>query len=316
MTIRRIGRVAAIIAAAALLVTSVGCSTPAPQAPAEPQTDHSHTADTSATDAPVTDAPVNDSHSADGTTTTKAPADGSHGDDGTTTTKAPADGSHDVGTSTTQSTTAPNGSHKPTTNKTTTNKPTANKTTNKPTTNKPADKVHDHQSPTAMDVTYTTESGGKFTLIIKDCQGKWLLERKGLTKKASSQQIAPGIMELTWVKSNDPGDYERLYVNHRTCQVSDVIAGSQATDGNRIVYAEILNGKLNVIVRDLFNSNGYAKVTVINEAYTKGKFTVKNITKRGKDQAIVSFLIDQKGAHRARIFSLYEKGEKKPDYLS
>lgn len=171
--------------------------------------------------------------------------------------------------------------------------------------------VHNHEEPAIMRLNYEDEAGGTFALVIKDCKGEVILNKKGLTKKAISNQVTNGIVELTWVTSNNPGGYESLYINRLTCQVSDVIVGEQTTDGNRIVYSEIKDGKLNVIVRDLFNKGGYNKVTVIEDAYTKGEYTVLG-TVKVKEQVNVSYLTDKDGGHRIMAFDLYEKGEKKP----
>lgn len=178
-------------------------------------------------------------------------------------------------------------------------------------TTAPSTDAHDHKTTAAMGIAYETAADGTLTLTIKDCEGKLLCEQKGLAKKASTNQLGNGVVELFWVLNKNPGGYQCLYINSLTCQVSEMIAGEQVTDGNRIVYTEIKDGKLNVIVSDLFNKGGYYKVTELPEAYTAGAYTVLGAVKV-KEQVNVSYLTDKDGAHLIKAFDLYEKGEEAP----
>lgn len=179
-------------------------------------------------------------------------------------------------------------------------------------TNAPVVPKHNHEEAAAMRLIYEEEEGGTLTLIVKDCQGQEVFKKTGLTKKSNANDVTPYVVELYWVNNSNPGGYECLYINRQTCQVSDIIVGEQITDGNRIVYTEVKNGKLNVIVRDLFDKNGYNKVSEIEGAYTGGAYTVLRAV-RVKDQVNVSYLTDKDGAHRIAAFDLYEKGEQKPE---
>jgi len=171
---------------------------------------------------------------------------------------------------------------------------------------------HEHKESAAMSLAYEEEKGGTFTLIVKDCDGNEVCKKTGLAKKAASTQVTPDVVELYWVTSTLPGGYESLYIDIKGCRVSDLIVGEQATDGNRIVYTEIKDGKLSVIVRDLFDKDGYNKVTEIKDAYTGGEYTVIGAIKYGENQVNVSYLTDKDGGHRIQAFDLYEKGEEKP----
>lgn len=171
---------------------------------------------------------------------------------------------------------------------------------------------HDHEEPSNMRLAYEEEKGGTFALVIKDCKGNLVLEKKGLAKKALSRQINDYVVCLSWVLNSNPGGYESLYIDRKTCRVSDTIVGEQATDGNRIVCTEIKDGVLNVTVRDLFDKNGYSKTTEVKEAYTKGDYTVLGAVMMKNDQVNISYLTDKDGAHRIKAFDLYEKGEEKP----
>lgn len=182
--------------------------------------------------------------------------------------------------------------------------------TESPQSTAPATKQHNHKEPALMHVAYESDENNTYALIIKDCEGNLLLEKKGLAKKAISQQINDYVVCLSWVLNSNPGGYESLYIDRKTCRVSDVIAGEQATDGTRIVFTEIKNGVLNVTVRDLFDQNGYSKTTEVKEAYTKGDYTVLGTVMMEHDQVNVSYLTDKDGGHRFSSFNLYEKGEK------
>lgn len=172
--------------------------------------------------------------------------------------------------------------------------------------------AHNHDQPANMRLTMDEAEDGTFTLVIKDCEGTVLLNKTGLAKQPISQQVTDSVIELSWVTSNLPGGFESLYINRLTCQVSDVIVGEQGTDGNRIVYAEVTDGVLKVTVRDLFNKDGYNKVTEITDAYTDGEYTVIAARKYGDYQVNVSYLTDKDGGHLIKCFNLYEADERKP----
>ncbi|MBR0447752.1 MAG: hypothetical protein IIX28_04740 [Clostridia bacterium] len=172
--------------------------------------------------------------------------------------------------------------------------------------------VHNHDELANMHISYVEETDETFALVIKDCEGTVLLNKTGLTKQPISQQVTDSVIELTWVTSNLPGGFESLYINRKTCQVSDTIVGEQCTDGNRIVYTEVKDGVLRVTVRDLFNKNGYNKITEIPDAYTDGEYTVIAARKRGDYHVNVSYLTDKDGGHLIKLFSLYEADEEKP----
>lgn len=171
---------------------------------------------------------------------------------------------------------------------------------------------HDHGSHGGVSMAYTQEADGTYTLMVTDGDGHVLHTQPGLAGTAVSTQITDTVVELSWVINNHPGGYQCLYVDREGGRVSDMIVGEQATDGNRIVCCEVKDGKLNVTVRDLFDAEGYSKVTVIDDAYTAGEYTVLGAVKYTKDQVNVSYLTDKNGGHRITTFSLYEQGEERP----
>ncbi|MBE6807553.1 MAG: hypothetical protein E7527_06095 [Ruminococcaceae bacterium] len=182
-------------------------------------------------------------------------------------------------------------------------------------TDTPAAEAHDHKGPAAMRLNYETAQDGTLTLIIKDCKGNVVGKETGLKSKALSTQITDSVSELYWVTDkNDNNGYKSLYINRLTCQVTEMIHGAQASDGNRIVYSEVKDGKLMVTVRDLFNKNGYVKVTEIKEAYTAGGNPVQGtvLIDKSKGQVNVSYLTDKDGGRMVKVFSLYESNEENP----
>lgn len=168
---------------------------------------------------------------------------------------------------------------------------------------------HNHKDPVAIGLTYE-QDGETFTLVIKDCKGNVVYTKKGLEKKATlSQPVNDGVTCLSWVGGHNPGDFTCLYIDRLHCRVSDMIAGEQATDGTRILCTEKTDGKLNVVIRDLYDQNGFRQTHVLNDAYLEGEYTVLNAQMVGKDKGRLSYLVNGEGAHRIMEYSLYPDAE-------
>ena len=126
---------------------------------------------------------------------------------------------------------------------------------------------HDHGDSTAK-VKYQLyqEDGGTYKIVFRDADGKSVAEFKGVKKAPIKNKIdeAKGIYELGWAIDNGPSDFECVYFNEKTGEVSEKFTAPRGTDGARIVYAS--KDQKKIIVCDLFNKDGYSKEYVLEGA--------------------------------------------------
>lgn len=171
---------------------------------------------------------------------------------------------------------------------------------------------HNHEKAVALNTAYEKAADGTLTLNVKDCEGNLLFAKTGLKQRVISENVNENVVQLSWVLNANPGGYECVYLNRLTCQVSDVIAGEQATDGTRIVLSQVKDGKLQVIARDLFDKNGYSATTLVEDAYTGGAYTVLGMKLNPNGQVRVTYLANEKGEDKAVMVNMYEDKAAEP----
>lgn len=173
--------------------------------------------------------------------------------------------------------------------------------------------THDHDAPSNMSISYKDNDDSSVSIVIKDCKGNELFSEKVLNKTPLCEYPAEGVICLSWVTDEgSPEGYECLYVDRLTCRVSGIIKGVQAHDNRRIVYTEIADGKLNILVRDLFDRAGYSRVIQVADAYLDGAFVVKGVYQMDEDTYRVNYNTNNEGAWQGAVVDLYEKDEQKP----
>ncbi len=164
---------------------------------------------------------------------------------------------------------------------------------------------HNHTVAVGLAVSYKDESDGTLTCTVADCQGKVLFTKKGLTTKCATEAVSNSVFSLSWLVNNNPGGYESVYFDRLNCLVSEVYAGEQASDGTRLIYTETKDGKVNVMIRDLFNTDGFCEAYALEDAYTGGDYTVLGAQVTDNKSGKISYLVDGEGAHRLIEYNLY-----------
>ena len=154
------------------------------------------------------------------------------------------------------------------------------------------------------------DEGGTYRLVFRDNAGKTLAEHKGLTKQPIKTTVdeAKGVYELGWATDNGPNDFECVYYNEKTGQVSDKFVAPRGTDGVRIAYGSA--DQKSVIVQDLFDSNGYHKEYALQTptANKDGDIITGGTLQGNKKAVTISYLAgpDAKKDNRHIIINLYE----------
>ena len=164
---------------------------------------------------------------------------------------------------------------------------------------------HKHEKPVSLAVSHTKESDGTFTCTVTDCKGEVLFAKKGLSTKCISEAISDSVFSLSWLVNNNPGGYESVYFDRLNCFVSEVFAGEQATDGTRLIYTETKDKQVSVIIRDLFDKNGFRESGVLKDAYVDGDYTVLGAQVTANKTGKISYLVDDKGGHCLVEYNLY-----------
>ena len=170
------------------------------------------------------------------------------------------------------------------------------------------EKKHDHKTPIAVGVKYT-EVGDKYTLTIKDCEGNVLFTKENMEQKGLAETISDSVFSISWILNSNPGGYETIYIDRLHCCVSDVIAGEQATDGTRLLYAEEKDGALVAIICDLFDKEGFHQEATLADAYMKGDYVVLGSRLVEDDKASIAYLVDGDGLHNNITYELYPDGK-------
>lgn len=143
---------------------------------------------------------------------------------------------------------------------------------------------HNHSTENAADKVkyqiYTNEDK-TYRLVFRDNAGKTMAEFDHITQKPTQQTVNAdkGVYELGWATDKGANDYECVYYNAKTGQVSQSFRAPRGTDGVRVAYGSADQTK--VIVQDLYNKDTYYKEYELKNGVEKNG----NIITGGKLQA-------------------------------
>lgn len=147
-----------------------------------------------------------------------------------------------------------------------------------------------------------------YRLVFRDNAGKVVAEFNNIQAKNS---ILPpevvennkDVYELGWATGQGAGEFECVYYNVKTGQVSDLLAAPRGTDGVRVAYGSADQKK--VIVQDLFDKS-YYKEYALADVYTgEGDIIVGGTLQKDNKTVTISYK-DSNGSVRHQRISLYE----------
>lgn len=154
-----------------------------------------------------------------------------------------------------------------------------------------------------------TNADKTYRLVIRDNKGVALFEADKLPKAPIKDTVdaEKGVYELGWATDNGANDFECVYYNEKTGQVSKQFHAPRGTDGVRIAYGS--EDQTKIIVQDLFNKDSYYKEHVLEGAYTDAKdIIISGKLQADKKTVLVSYRIgpDAKTDSRHATIHLYE----------
>lgn len=167
---------------------------------------------------------------------------------------------------------------------------------------------HDSQSAAAK-VKYQlyTNADKTFRLAFLDTAGKVVAEFDKLSKAPIKETVDAdkGIYTLGWANGDGPNDYEQVYYNEKTGQVSAKFRAPRGTDGVRIAYGS--EDQTKVIVEDLFDSQAYHQEYTLEGAMPNknGEIILGGKLHTDKKTVLVSYVADKDGSTRYADINLY-----------
>lgn len=135
-----------------------------------------------------------------------------------------------------------------------------------------------------------TNADKTYRAVLRDAGGKSLAEFDKLTKQPIKKTIdaGEGIYELGWATGDGPIDFECVYYNVKTGQVSQKFHAPHGTDGVRIAYGS--EDETKVIVQDVFQK-GYYKEYALSKPTPneQGYIIVGGTMKSDKKSVTISY---------------------------
>lgn len=169
---------------------------------------------------------------------------------------------------------------------------------------------HDHSTHNAnakVKSQIYANSDKTFRLVFRDTADKVIAEFDKLPKQPSKVEIdkAQGLYEMGWATGSGSTEYECVYYNEKTGQVSKQFHAPHGTDGVRIAYSS--QDQTKIIVEDLFDNKGYHKEHTLANAYNKnGNTIISGKLQADKKTVLVSYYVNEKGESRHASVKLYE----------
>ena len=152
-----------------------------------------------------------------------------------------------------------------------------------------------------------TNADKTYRLVIRDQKSAIAFEADNLPKAPIKETIdeANGIYELGWATGSGATEYECVYYNEKTGQISKQFHAPAGTDGVRIAYAD--ESETKILVQDLFDNNGYHKEHTLENAYSKnGTTIISGKLQADKKTVMTSYYINEKGETGHVSINLYE----------
>lgn len=172
---------------------------------------------------------------------------------------------------------------------------------------------HNHGTPTANSsdkVSYRlyTNADSTYRVVFLDNSGKTVKEVSSAAKQPvkTALDADAGIYELSWATGQGPNDYESIYYNVKTGQVSEQFRATRGCDGVRVAYGSADQTK--VIVQDVFDKNAYYHEHALENgvANADGDIIVGGKLREDKKTVVISYVSDAKGTTSHAIVKLYE----------
>lgn len=151
---------------------------------------------------------------------------------------------------------------------------------------------HTHNSSATDKVKYQVYSNADktFRLVIRDSKNEIVFEKDNLSKQPIKNVMDEenGVYELGWATGDGANEFECIYYNVKTGQVSEAFVAPRGCDGTRVAYGSADQKK--VIVQDLFDKNTYYKEYELTNAIEKnGNIIIGGRLHENKKTVVISY---------------------------
>lgn len=157
-----------------------------------------------------------------------------------------------------------------------------------------------------------TNADQTYRLVIRDQKNAIVFEKDKMERQPLRDTIneSEGIYELSWAlykehADNGPNDFECIYYNVKTGQVSDLFVAPRGCNGVRIAYGS--EDQTKIIVQDLFDKNAYYKEHELANATEKnGDIIISGSLKPDKKTVVIAYHSSETENDAHTTINLYE----------
>ena len=152
---------------------------------------------------------------------------------------------------------------------------------------------------------YYTNEDKTYRVQVLNAGNKVLFEKDKLANVPFETKISDTIVELSWATGSGANDFEAIYWNKETGNISQLFWAPKGTDGVRIAYPS--EDQTKVIVQDLFDKDSYCKEYELKNAAEKnGNVITGGKLHDNKKTVIVSYNSSETESIAHATINLYE----------
>lgn len=173
--------------------------------------------------------------------------------------------------------------------------------------NNSSDDSHGNTSADTVKYQIYTNEDETYRLVIRDGKNEILFEQDKLAKQPTKETIdeEKGVYELGWATGSGANEFECVYYNVKTGQVSDKFVAPRGCDGTRIAYGSADQKK--VIVQDLFDKDVYYKEHELENAIEKnGDIIIGGRLHENKKTVVIAYNSSETETNAHTTVELYE----------
>ena len=151
---------------------------------------------------------------------------------------------------------------------------------------------------------YTNEDKTYRVQVLND-KNQVVFEKDKLTNVPIKKDLNDTIVELGWATGSGANDFDAIYWNKKTGEVTELFWAPRGTDGVRIAYPS--EDQTKIIVQDLFDKDSYCKEYELKNAAEKnGNVITGGKLHDNKKTVIVSYNSSETESSAHATINLYE----------
>lgn len=153
-----------------------------------------------------------------------------------------------------------------------------------------------------------TNSDGTYRLTVMGEDNKVVFEKDGLTYHPIEEKHGDDLRSLSWATGTGANEFEYVFHNTKTDQVSAVFPGMRATDGVRVCYSNA--DEDGMIVQDIFDKEVYYREYDLPDVYVgNGNAIVAGKLMEDGNNVFITYVGGEDGRQAKAYIPLYEDGK-------